>query len=183
MTGETSRVRYDAVIATLIGALAVGVSAYTAWIQRQQVRAQVWPILEYSSGNEPELHLSLSNKGVGPALIRHVIVTVDGAPAAGWKDVLNRLLGEGHYAYAEEDIGHRVFSANEALNILSPRFDGGTQGTLGKRFDKERFRVGIEICYCSTLGDCWTLSAPGRQRASTSETARCPEPSATTFKE
>jgi hypothetical protein len=32
-----------AVIASCIGWLALVVSGYAAWIQRQQVRAQVWP--------------------------------------------------------------------------------------------------------------------------------------------
>ena len=41
-------IRYDAiaaVIATLVGMLALLVAGYTAYIQRQQVRAQVWPWL------------------------------------------------------------------------------------------------------------------------------------------
>jgi hypothetical protein len=45
--------RYETVIATLIGLLAVSVAAYTAYMQRQQVRAAVWPILEFDSGNGP----------------------------------------------------------------------------------------------------------------------------------
>ena len=31
--------RYDAIIATLVGVCALGVSAYTAYMQREQVRA------------------------------------------------------------------------------------------------------------------------------------------------
>ena len=37
--------RYDAVIATLVGFCALRVSGYTAYVQRQQVRAAVWPWL------------------------------------------------------------------------------------------------------------------------------------------
>jgi hypothetical protein len=72
--------RYDAVIATFVGLLALCVSAYTAYIQRQQVRATVWPILEFDSSNSPDIHFTLANKGVGPALIRHVMVKVDDKP-------------------------------------------------------------------------------------------------------
>ena len=78
---ETRRAsRYDAVIATLVGFCALCVSAYTAYVQRQQVRAAVWPILEFDSSNAPDIHFTLANKGVGPAIIRHVIVMVDGQP-------------------------------------------------------------------------------------------------------
>jgi hypothetical protein len=45
--------RYDAVIATLVEFCALCVSGYTAYIQRQQVRGAVWPILQFDSGNGP----------------------------------------------------------------------------------------------------------------------------------
>jgi hypothetical protein len=54
--------RYDAIIATFVGLLALCVSAYTAYMQRQQVRAAVWPILEFDSSNAPDIHLRLLTK-------------------------------------------------------------------------------------------------------------------------
>jgi hypothetical protein len=66
---ETRRAsRYDAVVATFVGFLALCVSGYTAYMQRQQVRAAVWPILEFDSSNHPDIHFMLTNKGVGPAM-------------------------------------------------------------------------------------------------------------------
>jgi len=56
--------RYEAVIATLVGLLAVSVAAYTAYMQRQQVRATVRPILEFGSDNGP-IQFTLANKGRG----------------------------------------------------------------------------------------------------------------------
>src|SRR5205823_14563253 len=89
--------RYEAVIATLIGLLAVCVSAYTAYMQRQQVRAAVWPILQFDSGNAPDIHFTLANKGVGPAIIRNVIVKVDDQPVRNWKEALEKILGPGEH--------------------------------------------------------------------------------------
>jgi hypothetical protein len=37
-------------------------------MQRHQVRAAVWPILEFDTGNGP-IRFTLVNKGVGPAII------------------------------------------------------------------------------------------------------------------
>jgi len=51
--------RYDAVIATLMGFLALCVSGYTAYMQRQQVRAAVWPIPEFDSSNGQDIHFSV----------------------------------------------------------------------------------------------------------------------------
>jgi hypothetical protein len=53
--------RYDAVIATFVGFLALCVSGYTAYMQRQQVRAAVWPILEFDSTNAPDIHFTLGS--------------------------------------------------------------------------------------------------------------------------
>ena len=88
--------RYEAIIATLIGLCAVCVSAYTAYMQRQQVRAAVWPILEFDSGNGP-IHFTLANKGVGPAIIKHVILKVDDQPVKNWAEVLEKILGPGYH--------------------------------------------------------------------------------------
>jgi len=82
-------IRYETVIATFIALLAVCVAGYTAYMQRQQVRAAVWPILEFDSGNGP-IHFILANKGVGPAIIKNVIVKVDGEPVRNWKVPLER---------------------------------------------------------------------------------------------
>src|SRR5690349_5047501 len=93
--------RYETFIATFIAVLAVCVAGYTAYMQRQQVRAAVWPILEFDSSNGPDIHFTVSNKGVGPAIIRHVIVKVDGRPARNWNEVLDKLTGPGTHRYSE----------------------------------------------------------------------------------
>jgi hypothetical protein len=49
--------------------------------------------------------------------------------------------------------------------------------------NKERFRVTAEICYCSTLGECWILRAGGLTPGTTTETSRCPTSSDITFQQ
>lgn len=74
MTAENTRGSWNglaAVIAALVGFLALLVSAYTAYIQRQQTRALVWPRL--LAGNRPADRLMvIYDKGIGPAIIRSV---------------------------------------------------------------------------------------------------------------
>src|SRR5690242_19825054 len=113
--------RYDAVIATLVGLCALCVSGYTAYMQRQQVRAAVWPILEFDTSNAPDIHFTLANKGVGPAIIRHVIVKVDGEPVRNWKESLERILGPGEHLFSECDMSGHVFAASESMTVLTPR--------------------------------------------------------------
>ena len=71
------------------------------------MRAAVWPILEFDTSNSPDLHFTLSNKGVGPAIIRHVLVKVDGQPMIRWTAALEKILGPGQHFYSESDINGR----------------------------------------------------------------------------
>jgi hypothetical protein len=180
--------RYDVVIATIVGFLALCVSGYTAYMQRQQVRAAVWPILEFDSGNGP-IRFTLANKGVGPAIIKHVIVKVDNQPVKTWYQVLDKLLGPGEHRGEEADMNGHVFSAGQSLDVFAPHNEANNPLNFDKlnplwmKMNKERFRVTVEICYCSTLGECWTLRAGGRGPGTTTETRRCPTASADSFQQ
>ena len=180
--------RYETIIATLVGVSALFVSGYTAYVQRQQLRAAVWPILQFNSSNEPHVRLSLDNKGVGPAIVRHVKVTVDAQPVRNWHDALQKLLGPGRHSFSESTMTGHVLSAGESMNILVPHSDEGKPLTSEKSdplyaaADEARKRVGVEICYCSTLGECWTVRSDGSS-SSTVSTRTCPGPSATTFEQ
>src|ERR1700752_3040 len=102
------------------------------------------------------------NKEVGPAIVRHVTVKVDDQPAPTWHDALVKLLGPGRYSFTESRIIGHVFSAGESMEGLAPHGpDGGSLtsekgGPLYTALDKERHRLEIDICYCSTLDECWT---------------------------
>lgn len=187
---EKTRVasRYETFIATFIALLAVSVAGYTAYMQRQQVRAAVWPILEFDSSNGPDIHFSLSNKGVGPAIVRHVIVKVDDQPAKNWNDVLDKLVGPGKHRFSESDMSGHVLAPNESMTVFTPRDVEGNPLTdrsnpLWEEMNKDRRRVSVEICYSSTLGECWTLRASGLAAGTTSETRRCPSSSDITFQQ
>ena len=180
--------RYDALIATFVGLCALCVSGYTAYVQRQQVRAAVWPILEFDSGNGP-IQFSLANKGVGPAIIKHVIVRVDDQPVKNWAEVLEKILGPGYHRGAESDMSGRVFAAGESMNVFTPHDDAQTpvsfdkSNPLWEKLDSGRKRVTVEICYCSTLGECWTLHGGVATPSRTMPTRHCPTPSAITFQQ
>ena len=181
--------RYDAVIATFVGFLALCVSGYTAYMQRQQVRAAVWPILQFDSGNAPDIHFTLANKGVGPALIRNVIVKVDNQPVKNWDEAMKKLLGPGEHLFSESDMNGYVLAPNESIIVVTLRdannnplvFD--KSNPLWVTMNKERFRVTAEICYCSTLDECWTLRAGGLTPGTTTETRHCPSRSESTFQQ
>lgn len=181
--------RYETIIATLVGVSALFVSGYTAHVQRQQVRAAVWPILEYTTSNEPTIRFTLQNKGVGPAIIRHVEVTLDGKPVLNWHDILQTILGPGEHQFSESTISGHVLSAGETMQIMVPYDSDGTPmtsakgGPLWDKMNPGRGRVGVEICYASTLGDCWILRSDGNTSSTTAEARACPGKSQFTFQQ
>lgn len=140
-----------AVIAAFVGLLALCVSGYTAYLQRQQVRAQVWPYLEPGlSASRREV--TLFNKGVGPALIRSVQILVDGKPQRNWKAVFAALgIDYGHHI-PYSTINGVVVSANDHIDqLVFPSAEDFN------RYAHEVNRVNFKICYCSSLGECWAL--------------------------
>jgi hypothetical protein len=178
--------RYDAIIATFIGVCALCLAGYTAYMQRQQVRAAVWPILEFDTSNGPDIHFTVANKGVGPAIIRHVIVKVDDRPIKNWNELLDKFLGPEKHRYSESDINGHVFGANESMDVFTPRDANANLLTdrsnpIWEKMNEARRHVSVEICYSSTLGECWTLRAGGMSAGTTTETRRCPTPSEISF--
>src|SRR5262245_9637004 len=180
--------RYETFIATFIALVAVCVAGYTAYMQRQQVRAAVWPILEFDSSNGP-IKFTLANKGVGPAIIKHVVVKVDEQPVKNWSEALEKILGSGYHRGEESDMSGRVFSAGESVNVFIPHdetqnpivFD--KSNPLWAKLNTDRARVTVEICYCSTLGECWSLRGGGLTQNITTSTRHCPAPSKITFQQ
>lgn len=163
-----------AIIAAFIGVLALLVSGYTAYLQRQQVRAQVWPYL-VSANYDPEFAIKVLNKGVGPAIVHSVRVWVDDKPKHDWGQVLSTLDVE-VAKLRTSTISDNVLSANEMLAmIVFP--DGASYRDFRAA---ARDRIALEICYCSTLGECWVYSdrTPGA-RAMQTAVDQCPRIAAT----
>jgi hypothetical protein len=150
-----------AVIAAFVGLLALLVSGYTAYLQRQQVRAQVWPYLEPGMSSSRR-EISLFNKGVGPAIIRSVQVLVDGKPQRNWPAA---------FAALGIDFGHHI-PYSTVNGVVIPANDHVTQLLFPTSEDFNRYahevdRVVLKLCYCSSLGDCWSYDGAAATPAET----------------
>jgi len=142
-----------AIVAALVGFLALGVSGYTAYIQRQQVRAQVWPWL-VAGNNDLEHSIEVLNKGAGPAIVANAQVFVDDKPQPTWDAVLDALGMPRPHPFQQSTINPNVLTPGERVTIIKfPEDD------VWKQFRAEATkRVAMNICFCSTLGDCWMYS-------------------------
>ncbi len=146
-------IRWDAaaaVIAALVGLLALFVAGYTAYIQRQQVRAQVWPYLLMANSDDSAEYMWF-NKGVGPAQVKSVQAFVDGKPQRNWAAVFGSMRLE-NLNYGQSTLKGDVLSPGEKLDWLQFKEHGDF-----KRFrdTAHRMKLDFKVCYCSALGDCW----------------------------
>ena len=151
--GRAGNFRWDAaaaIIASLVGLLALVVAGYTAYIQRQQVSAQVWPYLLWANSDN-QVEYMWFNKGVGPAVIRSAQVFVGGKPQRDWDAVMRSLQLDG-MSFGQSTFNGNVLSAGETLDWLKFMDHASFQRF---RDTARRAKLDFKVCYCSTLGDCW----------------------------
>jgi len=151
--GLGREIRWDAaaaVIASLVGLLALAVAGYTAYIQRQQVSAQVWPYLLWANSDN-QMDFMWINKGVGPAIVKSAQVLVAGIPQHNWTAVMRSLQLE-PIKYGQSTFNGNVLSAGETLEWVKFMDHASFQRF---RETARRAKLDFKVCYCSTLGDCW----------------------------
>ncbi len=136
-----------ALIAALIGLLALCVSAYTAHIQREQARAQVWTQLQFGS-SDTEQDLIVVNKGIGPARIESLRLYVDGKAQVDWQHLLVAL-GVKLNNKVQSTVSDTVIAANEKLVIL--KIESAEDWHVLR---EQKSRIKTRACYCSVLDDC-----------------------------
>lgn len=186
MVTERRPMKWDAmaaIIASLVGFLALLVAGYTAYIerytadiQRQQVRAEVWPYLQTAISPSRQA-MSLENKGVGPAMIRYVAVFVDGKPRRSWPEVFDALGLSDLRNTPSSTTNGVVLAPGDVIQQMAFR----DQAAFA-RFYKQYPRIQLLICYCSALGDCWRMDERNRARdARRSQVSSCPTPDADEF--
>ncbi len=182
-------IRWDAIaaiIASLIGFLALLVGGYTAYVQRytadiqaEQVRAQVWPYLLMGKSNaQGHYELVAINKGVGPAIVRSVQVLVAGRPVKNWEE-LDRLLGfkrEG--IVVTSTLNGLVLAPGEKIRWIVFHDASGINSFVE---DWNRLHVEARVCYSSTLGESWIATYQMGPLVSPQQVARCSVPISAQF--
>jgi hypothetical protein len=149
-----------AVIASFIGFLALAVSGYTAYVQRAQLRAQVWPQLQISSSNvDPDVGWHVTNQGTGPARVTAMRVVVDDVAVTTWDEVWKAA----GYPLKESGItswiSHAVIPPGKEIVIVRPLGVDLNPARFKSLLPGHRQELHITLCYCSVLDDCWVTGA------------------------
>ncbi|MEO0423624.1 MAG: hypothetical protein AAF184_14900 [Pseudomonadota bacterium] len=192
------RARVDMLVATLaiavslaalfVSVLEVNVMRAEVRLMRAQERAAVWPYLDLGISYDSDgFSIEVANKGVGPALIKHVAVTdARGQGFTGWPSILDALLPANHGLtwsnYLTSGLAGTVLSPQEEVRAF--RFPANGANNAGGWTDTaQTLASGMEgltwqVCYCSVLDDCWI-----RRRAEEPQptAAACAEVTQTAF--
>lgn len=160
-------------------------SFYATYLQaesaEQQVKAMTYPLIEFSSGNydldlaENSIYMLISNKGVGPAIIKDVGYEYEGTRYHSFQEYLKACCDKEYKAFSSEET--QKYATMESQLITSfpvgtiLRADGRIRlATLRKRpenaplwdvLNHERFNLKLDVCYCSLLDKCYKSKGKG----------------------
>lgn len=140
-------------VAVFVSLTTLGVYLYQARMMRAQQRASVWPFVEAYYSNVEDYRIAVKNKGVGPALIRQVEMSLDGKPLADNPALVAAVLGpDAKLGYQNSTLNGRVLAPGEEV-ILFRIPD--LKEALPFQAKQREHRFELKVTYCSVYGDCW----------------------------
>jgi hypothetical protein len=143
------------ICALLISAVACAASLYQLHVASSSISAQTWPYVTigWSYAND-ETGVAVDNDGLGPALIRDVVLTIDGREQHDALSAVRQIVSN---PKAEVQIHALtrgvVIRAGRSLSLFVVRGPAPAN-----ELRAAQSRINLQICYCSILGQCWTNS-------------------------
>ena len=151
----------------LISVVSVFVAYSANRTQERMLAASVWPSLVFGTSDlgqdgNPQLSIDLLNRGVGPARVRWAEVSYDGKPVSGPSALLADCCGVSDKApgasIVSSAIQRRVIGADEWIQAMRVT-PSSTSPAIYEAVGRALPRVGMRLCYCSVLDECWLLDS------------------------
>ena len=150
--------------------------AYFSFVQadasRKMQRTETWPYVSYGTDNSSpevknEISFSLSNDGVGPALLKEVEFLYDRRPMRDPIEFIQHCCAVAAKAAAK----NLTFTTDRVDGVLRPgekrKFIRLAQTEQNKplwnKLNEERWKVVTRSCYCSIFDDCWVFDSRTEQ--------------------
>lgn len=147
----------------LIASLAL---AYFAFVQADATQKMqtggVMPFVTFGTSNvdaegNPDIALTLTNNGVGPAILGPIEIRYKGKPVLTPIDMLERCCTGTEargLSFATAPSSRIAVRPGESIEIISlPRTSANEK--VWRRFNVERWKLDVRSCYCSIFNDCW----------------------------
>ncbi|HEV3088798.1 MAG TPA: hypothetical protein VGX96_16420 [Candidatus Elarobacter sp.] len=155
-----------AICALFVSTLATGASWWQSRVVQQQLSAQVWPYvaIDTTTGSD-SVRVALVNYGLGPALVRDAVITVDGRPQYSLAAAVVSMIKDpsavakgrstkatAHFSLSSIGPGS-VIRPGDSHNLI----DVSGSRLLAERLIAARARTNVILCYCSILDQCWRI--------------------------
>lgn len=147
----------------LIASLAL---AYFAFVQADATQKMqtggVMPFVTFGTSNGDEegnqdIALTLTNNGVGPAILGPIEIRYEGKPVSTPIDLLEACCtetGARPLRFSTSPSTGIAARPGETIKFISfPRTPASEK--IWQRFNKERWKLKVRACYCSIFNDCW----------------------------
>ncbi len=154
--------------AILISLVSLGVAIHHGHVQERLVAANSWPFLQLDFSNSRTddgqfLTYSILNSGVGPAVLKSLIVDYKGTRARGFVELLQVCCGLARAVDIDRVLTLGLQGENRAVGVIRAR-----DATILFKFRRTpdniemldrltaaRLEVKLRACYCSIVGECW----------------------------
>ena len=160
-------------IAVMVSISALAVSIYEARIMKEQQqlmvsqqKTSVWP---YVKGNTllrfdsvSSIRVVLENKGIGPALIDDIQLSINGSVATDYTDLNDKLgaIFKDHVYYLSlASLSEHVLAPGEILELMKVRFPPFNDDYIVV----SEMEIGYDLCYCSVYEECWKVNTRGKE--------------------
>jgi hypothetical protein len=163
------------VVSVVIAILHGGTMERMAQANARLVAANSWPFLQYSTSNQGDdgkerIRLSVSNVGVGPALIetfevwwKDTPVDSPGALLAMCCDYKPAPAGTVDFhriEFSQSLVASRILRAGDEITFLVlPKTDESTR--VWERLNSARVQLKLRACFCSVFNECSTSALVG----------------------
>ena len=172
-------------ILALCAMLISAASFYATYLQasaaEKQVKAMTLPLLQFGTGNasddskESVLTFSISNNGVGPALIKsmrfsylnqkyqnfnHFLQACCNEELITYKKTIEQGITRGEGLLATRSVENTILPSQES-NAFYQLYLGEKSKDFWRKLNNERFKLDVEICYCSLLDECYITEENG----------------------
>lgn len=173
-TPSISLDRLTSLFALGLSVIALLVSILEVQTVKSQQRTAVWPHLQISEAYSGDgFRLTITNKGVGPALVGQVGLLIDSAPVDDLDTLILQTLGPddafSYERYRSSNPSSGVIAANETVTLFAVDWDEASRRLIAEWTN----RVDVSACYCSIYEDCWTTSLT---TGATNATSKCEKP-------
>ena len=158
-------------IAVIVSISALMVSIYEARMMKEQQdlmvsqqKTSVWP---YVKGNTllnfdsiSSVIAILENKGIGPALIDEITISINGEQLKDYNEIkeqLSKIYLDHPFFLSLASLKDHVLAPGETLEFLKiqyPSFKGHYQLV-------SEMEIEYNLCYCSVYGECWKVNTRG----------------------